>query len=312
MAIFTKKRTARFRTHTVRNRQETITPHIYIKNDNICTITPHIYDNYIKKYDNNNNYMKVVYVFNINTAGIGDFFTFFNILLHICIKNDTLLYLHVDQLILNYIKPHFPIILLDDTTFAKCIKTHISHINMLYTTISKKHSITNYHIVYPSVLYGAYTGHTSNFPLKNIFYFHDTIIEKALSITDNKKYISVHLRLGDKFLEIDKKFIASKNDVRSYDESKILSFFTNNNDKNIYFFCDNNAYRQKIKQLFDYINITDLRIGHSALSSTSNEEIFNSILEFYIMSNSEKIYKCSRSGFSEMASRFNNVEYCKI
>jgi len=45
------------------------------------------------------------------------------------------------------------------------------------------------------------------------------------------------------------------------------------------------------------------------LSNTTNKQILDAITEFYILSNSHLIYSASNSGFSKMASKFNNIKY---
>jgi hypothetical protein len=142
-----------------------------------------------------------------------------------------------------------------------------------------------------------------NSKLDDIFYFTDEITANFL----NDKYISIHLRLGDKYLETDKNFVLCKNDTREYNENKIFNFIEENNKKNIYFFCDNKAYKNKIKAKYSFINITDYDIGHTSLSNTTDLQILNSIIEFYLIIHSDHIYMGSKSGFSMIASKFFNV-----
>ncbi len=269
-----------------------------------------MFEDYLNKYNNKDTFKKVIYVFNINNGGIGDYLKFFVCLLELCMKNDILLYLYINHLIGKYIKLKYPVMQLDNEQYGLCQKEQIPRIKYLL----KNHDIKKYHIVSPCMVNKILYEYTeiNNFPLNNIFYFTENIKNKSLMITCNKKYISIHLRLGDKFLETDKNFVVCQNDTREYDESKIFNFLEHNNDKNIYFFCDNDNYRQKIKKNFDFVNITNLKIGHTSLSNTTEEECFNSVVEFYILSNSEKIYKASNSGFSLLASRFHNIEICDI
>lgn len=86
--------------------------------------------------------------------------------------------------------------------------------------------------------------------LKNIY-------KKYTKIT---KYISIHLRMGDHFLETDKQFVVCKNDVRNFDETKLYTFIEQNSDKNIMFFCDNKEFKIKLKQKYNFIHITDFDI----------------------------------------------------
>jgi hypothetical protein len=122
-------------------------------------------------------------------------------------------------------------------------------------------------------------------------------------------YISIHLRLGDKFLETDKRFVLCKSDTRQFSEEKIYKFIEDNGDKNIFLFCDNNNQKLKIKNKYNNIIITDSQIGHTSLSNTTNKQILDTITEFYLLSNSQLIYAASISGFSKLSSKFKNVEY---
>ena len=100
-----------------------------------------------------------------------------------------------------------------------------------------------------------------------------------------------------------------KNDTRSFSSEKIFKFIENNKDKSIIFFCDNNSEKLKIKNKYNNIIISTAQIGHTSLSNTTNKQILDSITEFYILSNSHLIYSASNSGFSQMASKFNNIKY---
>ena len=77
----------------------------------------------------------------------------------------------------------------------------------------------------------------------------------------------------------------------------------------ILFFCDNNKYKLKIKNEYNNIIITDANIGHTSLLNTTEKQVLDTITEFYLLTNSQLIYAASKSGFSYMASRFNNVKY---
>ena len=88
---------------------------------------------------------------------------------------------------------------------------------------------------------------------------------------------------------------------------KIFKFIEENNDKNIIFFCDNNAYKLKIKKKYSNIMITNCVIGHTSLTNTTEKQVLDSVTEFYLMTNSDKIIMASRSGFSITASKFKNI-----
>ena len=145
-----------------------------------------------------------------------------------------------------------------------------------------------------------------------MFYFSDEVKINTLFLNNDQNYISIHLRLGDKFLETDKSFVLCKEDVRPYNEEKLFGFIKQNYNKNILFFCDNNNYKLKIKAQYNKIIITDYDIGHTSLSNTTSIQVLNTITDFYLLSNSEQIYMASFSGFPIMASKFKNIPINEI
>ena len=59
--------------------------------------------------------------------------------------------------------------------------------------------------------------------------------------------------------------------------------------------------------MYNNINISNGKIGHTSFSITSKKEILDSLTEFYLLTKSKKIYAASQSGFSIVASKFNNI-----
>jgi hypothetical protein len=108
-------------------------------------------------------------------------------------------------------------------------------------------------------------------------------------------------------LETDKSFVLCRDDRRHYNQDKLYKFIKENTDKTILFFCDNRTHKIMIKDKYPFIIVTDYDIGHTSLSNTTDLQVFNTITDFYLLSNSEHIYKSSHSGFSVMASKFRNI-----
>jgi hypothetical protein len=245
-------------------------------------------ENYLNNFVN----YKEIIIYNFNNkGGIGDFIKFFIYLLEDCIKNNKKLFFLINNLeIENHIKLKF-----------KC----------LYITKNKLNEIEYKKIIEPGMLYNIYNTNF-NLQISDVFYFsNDVIINSNKLINSNfKNYISIHLRLGDKYL--DSKFILCKNDSRKFIEENIFKIIENNIDKNIFFCCDNNSYKLKLKKKYDNITITNCKIGHSALEDTSKEQILNSVSEFYILTKSNLIYRASQSGYSLIASKFNNIHLIDI
>ena len=82
-----------------------------------------------------------------------------------------------------------------------------------------------------------------------------------------------------------------------------------NRDRKLLFFCDNENYKVMINKKYDNVLITKSKIGHTSFANTSDEEIKDTITEFYLLTNSKKIIAVSRSGFSIIASKFKNILY---
>ena len=70
-----------------------------------------------------------------------------------------------------------------------------------------------------SILYDSITQKVSDY-----FYFTDEIKTNALYQNLSENYISIHVRLGDKFLETDKANVLVKNDVRHFHEDILFDF----------------------------------------------------------------------------------------
>jgi hypothetical protein len=146
------------------------------------------------------------------------------------------------------------------------------------------------------------------------FYFDDSVkLNSHILLNENiTNYISLHLRLGDKYLETDNKFIDCKDDTRKYNEQKLFEYIENNIDKTILFFCDNNSYKLKIKNKYNNVIITNSSIGHTSLKNTTDKQILDAVTEFYIISNSNLICAVSESGFSIIASKMKNIPLINI
>jgi len=132
-------------------------------------------------------------------------------------------------------------------------------------------------------------------------------MKTAQSFTLPASYTSVHLRIGDKFLETDRKFVLCKNDRRTFDEEKIFDCLKNLN--NVVFFCDNFKYKMKIKNMFPHVYVTDWPIGHTSLSNTSEESFVYALSEFSIICQSSNVIGASKSGFAKAAALFKPVDF---
>lgn len=265
----------------------------------------------MKDYLNNYNiYTKnLVYNFRIGDGGIGDCIKFFLYALNLCIKhNIRLFYLTNNTYLEKYLK-------LCHT------KMYITKEQLLSQRIISENEISSissniYNIVTPQTFYDSFMRDSSSInrifmPAKDVFYFSDHVISNSNKILGIKNYISVHLRLGDSFLETDKYYVQCKTDKRIFDEIKLHKFIKENTD--IVFFCDNKDYKLKIKNLYPHVTITDSNIGHTSLTNTTDAQVLDAITDFYLIAHSKKIIAVSNySGFSELASKFGGVELQKL
>ncbi len=259
----------------------------------------------MEQYINNYEQLKkiVVYSFDVTEGGIGDCIKFFIYALIICIKYNYKLYYLINNIPLE----QFIRLKYDKMYITKNQLKKIQIINYESQLLNLHENV--YNIVKPMIFYNSISYEKIPQYINNIFYFSDEVKlnSKKLLSSDIINYNSIHLRLGDKFLETDKSFVMVKNDVRKYDEEKLFKCIEENQSKNIIFFCDNNSYKLKIKEKYNQIIITNCNIGHTSLTNTSIQQILDAVTEFYLLTNSEHIYCGSISGFSIIASKFNNI-----
>ncbi len=171
-----------------------------------------------------------------------------------------------------------------------------------------------YNLVKPYIIYRSFNYNNIPCNIQSFFYFDDSVkLNSHILLNENiTNYISLHLRLGDKYLETDKEFIDCKDDTRKYNEQKLFEYIENNIDKTILFFCDNNSYKLKIKNKYNNVIITNSSIGHTSLKNTTDKQILDAVTEFYIISNSNLICAVSESGFSIIASKMKNIPLINI
>ena len=274
-------------------------------------------DNYINNYDN---FQKnIVYNFPERLeGGIGDYIKFFMYVLKFCMQNNTKLYFKINNtylekyLRLKYTKMY---ITQDDINSTNYYINNIDNFNnfqKIMTTTPLNNNVYNF--VRPTIFYSTITYDSIVLPCQDVFYFSNEVklnIENILPI-NLTNYISIHLRLGDMYLETDKNYIQCYTDKREYNEEKLFNCIEENNDTNILFFCDNNNYKQKIKNKYNNIFITTCDIGHTAYLNTTEKQALDAVTEFYLITNSNKLFTASLSGFSIMASKFKNIPNIKL
>jgi len=263
-------------------------------------------DDYINNFDNYTK--KIVYNFKMCEGGIGDCIKFFMYSLYLCMKYNIKLYYQINNIpIEKYLKLKYTKMYIQkkDITNMKMIQNE----QIIYNLDND-----NYNIVSPFVFYPTFNYDNLKINIEDVFDFTDEIKINSTKIFPNtiKDYISIHLRLGDKYLETDKSYVQCKDDERTYNENLIFDYIEKNSDKNIVFFCDNHNYKLKIKNKYNHIFITDCEIGHTSLLNTTDKQTLDTLTEFYIIVHSNKIVSASYSGFSIIASKFRNIPFIKL
>ncbi len=266
----------------------------------------------MEKYINDFNLLKkkVIYDFKLGDGGIGDCIKFFMGCLNFCIDNQIKLYYKVNNInIEKYLKLKYTQMYITDDEIKIL---HKINNNLDFENISENDD--EYYYLTPFFFYNNPLFNYENYFIQNIFEFSEEIKlnKNKLLSCDVDNYISIHLRLGDKYLETDKSFVLCKNDTRYFNETNLFEFIEQNQNKYIIFFCDNNNYKLNLKKKYDFINILHSDIGHTSLSNTDDNKVLDTITELYIMSNSEKIICASKSGFSIVASKFKNIPLINI
>ena len=252
-------------------------------------------------YEKFNDYKHtVIYDFKLRNGGIGDCIKFFVFLLQICIN---------EKKKLRY--------LVNNTYLEKYIRLQNDGMYITYEELKElKKMKYSYEIKTPYDYHNGFSFSKLYLPINQIFTFAPLVINNSNTLmplmNTNQEYISIHLRMGDKFLETNRKFIQCKDDERPFDEQKLHKFINKNSDKCIMFFCDNNTFKQKIKLAHDFIFITNCNIGHTSHANTTEKQVLDAVTEFFILTQSQEIFLTSYSGFPIVASKFNNISYTYI
>ena len=262
-------------------------------------------DAYVANYNSYTKY--IVYDFKLGNGGIGDCCKFFMYLLCMCVTNKyKICYLVNDITIEKYIQ-------LKHREFY--IQSHELPAEFTIATNITQILDSDCTLITPNVLYNVYNYDAISIEMRDVFTFSEQIHKNYSRLFPHNitSYISLHLRLGDKYLETDKAYVVVKNDERYYDEGSIFRFLEQNTHLNIIFFCDNNSYKNYLKYKYPQIIIIDAHVGHTSLSNTTEEQIIDAVTEFYIMCMSSHIYSASSfSGFSIMAAKYNNIPITSI
>jgi hypothetical protein len=191
-------------------------------------------DNYILQFPTFTK--KIIYRFiPIHHGGIGDCIKFFMYLLNLCIQYKIQLYFQVHNSHLEkFLKLKYSFFYIYPNDIVESRICSYDEISNLPENI--------YNIVMPVILYTTYSD-TILHDIKDVFYFSNEVLSNKYKLYPYTNYISIHLRLGDKFLETEQSFIQCYEDTRSYNEEEIFKIIEENKHNNILFLCDNQQYK---------------------------------------------------------------------
>jgi len=232
-----------------------------------------------------------VYTFKVGSGGIADCIKFFMFRLHACMRTNTRLYY-----------------LIHDTPLEKYLK--LKHPQMYITQSAINATPDLFKLTAPADFYGSFSFEGLTLPFQDVFTFSEEVLDRATVLLGGNigPYVTVHLRLGDSFLETDKSFVYCTWDKRPFKE-ETLHKYIQECSKKILLLCDNRDYKQKLKGAYDFIHITDAAIGHTSLTNTTAAQVLDAVAEFYLAINSNEVAAASRSGFSRVASLFKQIPY---
>jgi len=257
-------------------------------------------EDYIRKFETLDK--SVIFIFSMGDGGIGDLVKFFTFLLHQCILRDIKLYCVNRSDVGKYITMKHSKMSIDPMIETIPLQS-LEHLNnllpgMCYTcTVGVMYAVFPFGEALPNI--------DLEFPYDQVFDFSEEVKMNVSMILTNpvEDYISIHLRLGDKFLETDYTFIVCHEDARPFDQD-LLDTFIQNTPGPLLFFCDNHSYKERIQRMYPQVMLTTGAIGHTSLLNTTEKQVLDTVTEFYILTKSSHIVSASFSGFSVMASRF--------
>ena len=146
-------------------------------------------------------------------------------------------------------------------------------------------------VKYSKDMYKLFTWSGISLKLNDVFKFSTEVIKNSSVIFSRKdnNYITIHIRLGDSNLEINKTYIMCKNDNRICDNEKLYKYIENNKHETILITSDNKDFKLHIKDKYDNVVVTKCNIGHIGLKNTTLIQVLDTLTELYIMSLSKKI-----------------------
>lgn len=254
---------------------------------------------------------KLLFRFPLTNGGIGDMIKFFICALDIAIRYDLrICFLKSDNPITKYLISRCEHIYIEDKELDGSSIIPVQQYNQieeLSRNIDAGSTIqVSPHIFYDIPIYEI----VDKYNISEIFKFTDDIYQMKKDNNISEEYVSVHIRRGDKHIEAASSVKQVPHDSRPFDQTNfdnmVNNLFTDN--KAVMLFSDSMVFKKMMSKKFDKLQCLDLKIGHTTWTNTSDEQIKNTVFEFYILCNSVKIIANCVSGFSKMASAINKID----
>jgi len=260
----------------------------------------------------------MIFVYDYNNGGLGDMIKFFLVSVYLADTYKLDFFIDIKHPIKDFIvindkfKCNFEYSEYDFLSKEKNLNYMIANnINFIYNTLSYfNNSFDNTKIPNSCYLFNKY----------NFFHymnFSPDVYNDIYNLMDNKyKYISIHLRCGDKHI-IDSKDFLNDDRINNINYDNIIQKIINDNKINkIYFFCDNNEIKNNYIKKFPELNIISssiiLHVSYDNNDKYSKEMIKNiyreTIIEFLFIHLSNEIHSLTYSGFSLIAHLLKNTK----
>jgi hypothetical protein len=149
------------------------------------------------------------------------------------------------------------------------------------------------------------------------FNFTDEIYKKYNEIKPNNNYETIHIRLGDKYLENTNRIGPLCNDddrIKNKDENyyfDIIGKIISESKNDVILLSDNKNFKNNCKNKFNQLIINDINIIHTGNryedGTDYNKELIMTLSEFLLISNSSKVHALTYSGFSIIAHKILSI-----
>lgn len=254
---------------------------------------------------------KLLFRFPLTNGGIGDMIKFFLCALDTAIKyNMRICFLKSENPITKYIIPKCEHIYITEKELAGSSIIQAQNYIQVEELVN---SINNTTIVqvFSNIFYDLNMYDIANkYNISDIFTFSSDIYEMREKYSIVKDYISVHIRRGDKHIESVSSVKQVPHDSRPFEQANFDNMINKlfNDNKDVMLFSDSMVFKKMMCKKFENLKCLDIKIGHTTWTNTSDEQIKNTVFEFYVLCNSTKIIANCVSGFSKIASMFNKID----